>query len=92
MKNESLKTYKEIMGIVTRIINDWDPAHLLHHAPDDEYEFEIAEIVVFLNKAESVDNLTEGIALVFNKAFDWNLTKEECLAVAKNIWKETKGI
>jgi Mg2+/Co2+ transporter CorB len=44
------------------------------------------------NDTESVDNLAEGIALVFNKAFDWNLTKEECLTVAENIWKKTKGI
>ncbi len=76
--------------MVKKVVNEWDPIGVLPYAPDDEYEFEIAKIVALLNKVDTVEALSDGIGMIFTKALDWNFTKEECLPIAKQIWRVVK--
>jgi hypothetical protein len=91
LSNKELKEkYNKLFNVVKKIVNDWDPIGLLPSAPDDEYEFEVAKIVSLLNKVDSVEYLSDGIATIFTKAFDRIFTNEDCLPVAQKIWRDTK--
>lgn len=78
--------------IVKEIIDEWDPINLLPHAPDDEYESEIKDIVNQLYTVES----SEGLAVVIHNVFvNWfgkdsldsiHYTIPKCRPVAQKIW------
>ncbi|MGE7021949.1 DUF1871 family protein [Solibacillus cecembensis] len=78
--------------IVKEVINEWDPIDLLPHAPDDEYESEIRDIVKSLTTVKSVGELAVVINEVFIKWFGKNsvLTEEfsikKCHPIALKIW------
>lgn len=79
--------------VVKSIINEWDPICLLDlGCPEDEYDFEIKDIVALLPHVESVDELALRIRQVFIKWFEIFLSIEKCHPVALKIWEATKKI
>ncbi|GAA0741769.1 DUF1871 family protein [Clostridium oceanicum] len=75
---------------VQKIINDWDPIGLMKHAPDDEYESEIIQIIHKLLDTDTVEELAKIIRDIFVQAFGEDMfckTIEECMVVARNIMK-----
>lgn len=75
---------------VQNIINEWDPIGLMKHAPDDEYEAEIIQIVDMLPNADTVEELAKIIRDIFVQAFGDDMfrkTIEECTIVARKIMK-----
>ncbi|QVY62589.1 DUF1871 family protein [Cytobacillus gottheilii] len=81
----SKEKYNTLFKLVKKTINEWDPIGVLPDAPDDEYEFEVAQIVTLLNKADTEEALSEGLAEIFNKALGCHYTVEECLPIARKI-------
>jgi len=76
-----------INALIT-IINEWDPADLLFHAPDDEYLFEIEKIKDFLMSTRNHCELTLKIQNIFKKSRGNNFLKNsqiECAEVAQKI-------
>jgi hypothetical protein len=78
------------MDKLTKIINEWDPTHLLSHAPDDEYNLEIQMIEEVLKKTNNENELAKKIHDIFldtcGKVF-FEQSFEDCLDVAKTILK-----
>ncbi|EJO5347961.1 DUF1871 family protein [Clostridium botulinum] len=75
---------------VQNIINEWDPIGLMKHAPDDEYEAEIIQIVDMIPNADTVEELAKIIRDIFVQAFGddmFHKTIEECNIVARRIMK-----
>jgi len=81
-------------SIVKEVIHEWDPICLMSHAPDDEYDSEIEDIVEILAYVGSVDDLARGIHNVFVNWFGKNFvdaqnyTIEKCYPVALKIWNK----
>lgn len=78
----------EVKRRVLRVISEWDPIHLMAHAPDDEYEAEADKILQLLTQTENAAGLAAGIAEVFTQAFGENrftASRTECLRVAREI-------
>lgn len=70
------------------IINEWDPIGLLGHAPNDEYEVEIAVIREALKVGLNAQELAKEIQKAFIKQFGDDVFKksyDECLIIAKRI-------
>lgn len=79
-----------ITDIVTKHINKWDPMGLLAHgAPDDEYESEIEEIVDVLLDSKDEIEVALDIKSVFDRMFGNKINFDECLVIAKQIWKDS---
>lgn len=77
-----------MLSKVTEIINEWDPINLLHHAPVDEYEYEINEIIKCMPNIKSVEDLAETIHKIFIKCFSSDVFKrsfDECIEIARKI-------
>ena len=73
---------------VKAIIDEWDPIDLLCHAPDDEYQFEIARIEYLSKMTISTDALAQEIYNTFHESFGDNIfhnTYAECLLIAQKI-------
>ncbi|WP_051227066.1 DUF1871 family protein [Butyrivibrio sp. MC2013] len=72
---------------IKQIINRWDPIDLLSHAPKDEYNFEILDIVDASNKLFKADELAAAINKIFTSSFDdaFSASMEECMEIAKEI-------
>lgn len=74
-------------GIVS-IINSWDPIGLMTHAPDDEYNPEVDEILGLVVTAQDDDSLAQGIFQVFVRQFGddtFHGSMEDCVRVARDI-------
>ncbi|GAK13794.1 DUF1871 family protein [Geomicrobium sp. JCM 19039] len=74
---------------VKKIIDEWDPQLLLlGGAPLDEYDVEIKQIIVQLEKTSDANHLANRIKQIFDESFsddhDWNA----CVRVAHIIWQE----
>lgn len=74
---------------ITAIINEWDPANLMSHAPDDEYEYEIGQIEEAMARGVIEPyGLAREIHAIFVKSFgEDRFTKSvsECRTVAGRI-------
>lgn len=76
------------MDKVRKIINEWDPIGLLVHAPDDEYETEIAVICEALKTSQNTQELAREIQKAFIRQFGDDVFRksyDECLTIAKKI-------
>lgn len=76
------------MDKLSLIINRWDPANLMTHAPDDEYELEIKMIKEILKKTENEHELAKGIQEVFLETVGETFFKksfEQCFEISKEI-------
>lgn len=80
--------------LIKEVIDEWDPINLLSHAPDDEYEPEIRDIVKQLPTVESVDELALVMNEIFVKWFGTALmfaeeyTVKNCYPWALKIWSK----
>ncbi|MDO7786534.1 DUF1871 family protein [Desulforamulus aquiferis] len=88
-KDRMKEAYESTFKIVTKLINGWDPANLFPSAPHDEYELEVSRIIASLRRVNNYLDLAKEIQVVFNKAFDWELTIDNCTSIAKEIWENT---
>jgi len=84
-----------IINSVKAIIDDWDPIDLLYHAPDDEYNMEIAEIEQMVKSTGGdVRLLASEIYDLFLRSFGevtFKTPYSECVSVAKKIIEGTMG-
>lgn len=79
-------------SIVKRIINDWDPLYLLSSgAPYDAYESEVAQIFAAINKVNNYKDFSMEIQKIFEKAFNLQLSQEQCVPIANEIWSFLKS-
>jgi len=73
------------MDEIALIINDWDPANLMSHAPDDEYSFEITEIKKAIKEQNDLFELAQKIRDVMIQSFgsdmDYSFEKYHEVAV-----------
>ncbi|OCA90317.1 DUF1871 family protein [Pseudobacillus wudalianchiensis] len=71
MSNKHFKDkYSEIFKMVERKINEWAPLNLLAiYCPDDEYEFEIQQIVSATLSANDIEELAGEINGIFVEEF-----------------------
>ncbi|WP_422614979.1 DUF1871 family protein [Cohnella caldifontis] len=72
---------------ISHVINTWDPARLMSHAPDDEYTFEVMKIYEFLQKEKDPHKLAYEIKNIFNQTFgdEINYDLKTYLEVAHQI-------
>lgn len=78
----------EVKLKVLAVVSHWDPANLMAHAPDDEYEHEADQIFALAMTGLDPDVLGDGIKSVFQRAFgDNRFTKSraECVNIAREI-------
>jgi hypothetical protein len=79
--------YKLILGIVTEVINEWDPCSLLESgAPPNEYETEIMQVVSRLQSGRSAADIATAIYQVFSSAFSRDdIAASSCDFAAKRL-------
>jgi hypothetical protein len=73
---------------IASIINSWDPIGLMVHAPDDEYNPEVDEIMVLIRATSDDESLAQGIYQVFLRQFGddtFHKSVEDCVRVAREI-------
>lgn len=90
MSNKHLKdNYNETFKVVKKIVNEWDPVDLLSiDCPEDEYEFEIQQIVSATRSLNNVEELAGKINEILYKAFEEDFKKsKDCLMIADKILK-----
>lgn len=75
---------------VQQQINGWDPIDLLIHTPQDEYEWEIQQIYLFVNSSpkSSKEAVGKKIYDVFSLSFGltFNRSLSECISIAEKLW------
>lgn len=83
-------------GIVKKVIDEWNPLYLLEHAPDDEFDAEIAEITECITENMSIEEIGNIINRVFTDYFEEDFTSmyslNECIQVAESIKTEMERI
>jgi hypothetical protein len=86
-KMKNTDEYKKTFSIIKKEINKWDPYELINcGAPDNEFDDEIAKIVVNLKNISSENSLKAIISNIFAENFEADcFTPEECEEVAKRI-------
>ena len=92
MRNNELKQiFNHHKATVSRLINAWDPTGLTPgiEAPDDEYE--ATRVLAAFYKVQNIENLAREIQIIFNGTFGSELTQEQRLPIANQVWKETRG-
>jgi hypothetical protein len=74
---------------VTKHINNWDSIYLLAvGAPDDEYEYEIEQIVEAVLESKEEIEIAEAIQSIFEFSFTRGFDFDKCYTIAKSIWEE----
>lgn len=89
MKKRKLK-YKELYNQVREISNKHDLMGLIRlGCPADEYDPEISEILPLIYKCSDVDELSIGIANIYNEMFeaDFKASDKWISAIATDIYK-----
>ena len=87
-KKKLKEEYKQQFYGLREIVNGLDPEGLFAaECPEDEYEFEIAEILTLLIKCEDENQLRIGVAKVFNEAFGRRFDATEYDEISKPIWE-----
>lgn len=79
--------------IIIKIINQWDPVDLFPHAPQDEYELEIKEVIKIINSGETLTSamLGQQIYELFLRTLGSNVflcSVDECHKIAEKILNE----
>ena len=90
------RTYGEIIEIVTKVINEWDPYDLIRGgAPDNEFAHEVAQIATKVHEINSPTELAEVISKVFSMSFgpEW-FSVTACMQVACQLFADlqTRGL
>ena len=76
-------------NIVKKAVDSADPYGLLKiGAPDDEYEFEAADIAEAISVGDSEERIAEIAAEVFAKEFNWKVTADRFRDFARSVWNE----
>jgi len=81
----------DIYEVVKNLIDEWDPYGLLNiNCPNDEYEYEIKEIVKNIYLESSINEIANKISQIFIKSFNEPdiFCIENCLNVSKLIKKK----
>jgi len=84
--------YKHAQFIVKKVIDAWDSYALLEGgAPDDEFSFEIDQIVRQLPQMRSEDDAIQAVSMVMSSAFEKKkFTPEKCTVVGKELFARCK--
>ncbi len=82
-------------GLLSQIINDWDPIGIIAFSPCDEYLPEINKIEKYLQACEkaNVQGLANEIKEIFTDSFGANVFTrqiDECENIAKKILKSNR--
>lgn len=91
LEHKSLKyAYREIIGIVTTVLNEWDPYALIAGgAPNDEFAEEAARIAAKIREINTPMVLAEVISDIFSKEFEPELfSVEACMPVASKLYND----
>ena len=85
-KNVDIKKI-ELYSKVKKIINSWDPLKIINVSLDNEYCYEIKEIIENLNKNLNVLNLRNLINKIFKNTYNklYNMNEDEEIRIAKEI-------
>lgn len=86
--------YREMIEVITRMLNEWDPYDLVRGgAPDDEFAREAAQISVKISEIITPMQLAEVISEVFSKAFasEPYFSVDACLPVASRLLNELRA-
>ena len=75
------------MDTITKIINKWDLANLMSHAPDDEYNYEVEKIKEIMSEESDPVKLAYAIKGIFADTFggDVNCEMETYVKIAKEL-------
>lgn len=86
-------SYREIVEIVTTVINEWDPYDLINGgAPDNEFTHEIAQVVAKIDEINTPTALAEIISSIFSKEFESEqFPIEACMPVASRLFVALKA-
>ena len=77
--------------IVKRALDALDPCRLLAHgAPEDEYEYEAAQIAAAIAVGDTEEGIAEIAAEVFTKAFSWEYTADAFRGFAAEVRNELR--
>lgn len=76
-----------ILQRITEIINKWDPANLMSHAPDDEYNYEVEKIKEIMAVQSDPTRLAHAIKEIFTGTFgsDIDFEMETYITIAKEL-------
>jgi hypothetical protein len=79
----------QIYRIVKKAIDEMDYMSLLTEgAPEDEFKLEIIKLCNELSSDDSVDEISQLLANIFNQAFSANDTPEVFKVCASKIWEQ----
>ncbi|MBD3242068.1 MAG: hypothetical protein GF331_15870 [Chitinivibrionales bacterium] len=80
--------YKRMFSEARRIVNTSDPEGLLGmHAPEDEYEDEVATILRELKTCRDADDVYALVTSVFNEAFGPERRQFDLRSLAEELWR-----
>ncbi|WP_458412192.1 DUF1871 family protein [Schinkia sp. CFF1] len=73
---------------IIEIINKWNPIEI-YPLLKDEYNFESKKLIHALGKSHSIEELAEGVFIIFKQSFGKEFSKsiEECRVIAEEIMK-----
>lgn len=87
-KNKDVDIKKiELYPKIKEIINSWDPLKIMDISLDNEYCYEIKEIIGSFNENVNVENLSNLINEAFKNTYNelYNVSKDEEIKIAKEI-------
>ena len=85
---KSRADYEKALAVVGSVIREWDPYCLLAHgAPLDEFDAEIAKVVMHIPRIRSPQDAASALSTVFSHAFEADLfLPEACAAQGEALY------
>jgi hypothetical protein len=86
---KSRDDYDKAIEVTGAVVRAWDPYKLLEGgAPSDEFDAEIAQLVMHIPKISSASDAVQVVSLVFSEAFEPQLfTPADCAAIGESWFK-----
>ena len=65
------RDYERALEVVGEVVRNWDPCGLLQSGmPDDEFDAEIAKVVVAIPRINSATDAARALSVAFSAAFE----------------------
>lgn len=89
-QKELWRSYKEIIEVVTTVVNEWDPYDLINAgAPENEFVHEVAQIAAKIHEINTPTELAEVISKVFSIGFGPQyFSVSACMQVASQLFAD----
>lgn len=89
-----MENYDSAFSFVRAVMLEWDPLMVMcDECPDDEYDSEVADMLVLFEHSRSIDESIGGLQKLFLESFGtgYDVSPSRIKPVAERIWNELGG-